>query len=376
MASEKIFDKYKELLPKSVISDVKNSLPEKVTDAQLEKIMEAVLDDYEKSKITPGESVGIISAESIGEPGTQMTLNTKHFAGVSEMSVSTGLPRLIEILDGRKTLETPSMEIHLDKPYSKGENIKDIANKIREILLENVSKSFSINIAESTVEIDLDPEELKKNHLKQSNIVKEIKKKFKNSEIKENENKIFVKSDSNNLNEVYKAREKLKALYVGGIKGIKQIFTLKREDEYIFLTAGTNLKKVLAVEGVNSKKTYSNDLHETLSVLGIEATRTLIIKEVEKVLKTQGLEIDMRHIMLVADTMCLNGSLKGISRYGVVAEKSSVLARVSFETPMKHLINASIVGEIDNLNSVIENVMANQPVPVGTGLPGLRVKFS
>jgi DNA-directed RNA polymerase subunit A" len=128
------------------------------------------------------------------------------------------------------------------------------------------------------------------------------------------------------------------------------------------------------VPGVDPTRTYSNDLHETIKYLGVEATRQLIIVEVEKVLESQGLDIDLRHIMLVADTMCQNGSVKGISRYGVVSDKSSVLARASFETPLKHLINASIVGEKDELNSVIENVMLNQPVPIGTGLPSLRVK--
>ena len=78
--------------------------------------------------------------------------------------------------------------------------------------------------------------------------------------------------------------------------------------------------------------------------------------------------------MLVADTMCVNGSLKGITRYGVVSEKSSVLARASFETPIKHIINAALVGEVDNLDSVVENVMINQPIPIAKGLPSLSVK--
>ncbi|MBT7497331.1 DNA-directed RNA polymerase subunit A'', partial [Candidatus Woesearchaeota archaeon] len=80
---------------------------------------------------------------------------------------------------------------------------------------------------------------------------------------------------------------------------------------------------------------------------------------------------DVRHIMLVADTMCVNGNIKGITRYGVVSEKSSALARASFETPVKHILAAALTGERDELTSVVENVMLNQPVPLGTGLPGL-----
>jgi DNA-directed RNA polymerase subunit A" len=109
-------------------------------------------------------------------------------------------------------------------------------------------------------------------------------------------------------------------------------------------------------------------------VFGIEAARQAIIDEVFKVIEAQGLTVDIRHIMLVADTMCVSGGVKGITRYGVVSEKASVLARASFETPIKHIINAALTGEVDELDSVVENIMLNQPVPVGTGLPGLVTK--
>ena len=115
-------------------------------------------------------------------------------------------------------------------------------------------------------------------------------------------------------------------------------------------------------------------IFEIANILGIEAARQAIINEVLKVIEAQGLNVDVRHIMLVADTMCANGEVNGITRYGVVSEKASVLARASFETPIKHIINAALVGEVDQLNSVVENVMLNQPVPIGTGLPGLITK--
>jgi DNA-directed RNA polymerase subunit A" len=364
-------------LPDRIVQDITECLPEKVTDKQLKEILDHIETEYKESQITAGECVGLISAESIGEPGTQMTLNTKHFAGVAEMSVSTGLPRLIEILDGRKTIATPSMEVYLKKPYCNGEKLNDIALKIKEINLGDLSNSFSINIAEHTVEIELNNDNIKKLAIDRDLIKKTIEKAFKKCEIKENGNIVSVKVEAiTNLNEIYYIKEKLKELYVGGIKDVKHVFPVMRGTEYIFVTSGTNLKEVLKVEGVNDAKTYSNDLFETLSSLGVEATRALIMREVEKVLETQGLDIDARHIMLVADTMCASGSLKGISRYGVVSEKSSILARASFETPIKHIINAAVVGEVDHLNSVIENVMMNQPVPLGTGLPGLRVKVT
>ena len=159
-----------------------------------------------------------------------------------------------------------------------------------------------------------------------------------------------------------------------GVKGVSQVLPVKRGKEYVVLTAGSNLKTVMKMREVDSNRTTSNDIYEIYSTLGIEAARQAIIDEVYKVVEAQGLNIDRRHIMLVADTMCLNGAVKGITRYGVVKEKTSVLARASFETPVKHIINAALVGEVDKLNSVVENVMINQPVPLGTGLPGLITK--
>ena len=157
-------------------------------------------------------------------------------------------------------------------------------------------------------------------------------------------------------------------------EGIKQVLPVKRENEFIIITAGSNLKEILKMKEVDVTRTISNDIYEITEVLGIEAARQAIINEVFKVIEAQGLNVDIRHIMLVADTMCVTGDIKGITRYGVVSEKASVLARASFETPIKHIINAALIGEVDRLDSVVENVMLNQPIPVGTGLPGLITK--
>ena len=183
-----------------------------------------------------------------------------------------------------------------------------------------------------------------------------------------------LRGKEENLNEIYKLKEKIKSVPVKGVKGIQQVLPIKKEEEFVIITAGTNLKEMLKKDFVDSKRTVSNDIFEIAGVLGIEAARQAIINEVFKVIERQGLNIDVRHIMLVADTMCVNGIIQGVTRYGVISQKSSVLARASFETPIRHVIEASMVGEEDMLSSVIENVMLNQTVPVGTGLPSLVTK--
>ncbi len=177
-----------------------------------------------------------------------------------------------------------------------------------------------------------------------------------------------------NFKEIYQLKEKLKKTVICGIKDIKQVLVVKKDRDFVIVTLGTDLKKILSLKEVNVDKTISNDLHEVASVLGIEAARQLIIDEIQGVLKTQGLDIDIRHLKLAADAMCNTGEVKGVTRMGIIAQKSSILARATFETPVKQFVNATIKGNKDRLASVIENIILNQPVPIGTGLPGLLVK--
>ncbi|MBI2656434.1 DNA-directed RNA polymerase subunit A'' [Candidatus Woesearchaeota archaeon] len=374
-----IISEYEDKLPSKIIDDIRSSIPKGISDAKLKKIMEAAYEEYKNARVVPGESVGLIAAESIGEPGTQMTLNTFHFAGVAEMNVTLGLPRIIEILDGRKELDNPMMEIYLKKPYATGkriEELKHLALQIKETKLRDISTEFAINIADFTIEIKLDKDKMKEIDITNSKVIDPISKQLKGYNIKDNRDSLILKARSKDdvFNDAYKTKEKLKDITIKGIKGISQVLPVKRDDEFVIITAGTNLADVLQLEEVDAYRTATNNIFEIEQVLGIEAARQAIINEIFKVIESQGLNVDVRHIMLVADTMCVSGTLKGITRYGVVSEKSSVLARASFETPIKHIINAALVGEVDNLDSVVENVMINQPVPVGTGLPSLAVK--
>ena len=370
-----IYTEYEKQIPKKLVDEIKENTSG-MSDLKIKKILEATLKEYQEAQVEAGESVGIISAESIGEPGTQMTLNTFHFAGVAEMNVTMGLPRIIEILDGRKTLSTPMMEIYLQKPYSQGQDIRKLALSIKETKLNEIVHEFLINIAELTIEAKLNEEKMKELGITTTTLLKAIQAQAKGFTIKDKDSSLILKlrKKEESLNEIYKLKEKVRVLHIKGIKGISQVLPVRRGSEYVIITAGSNLKEILKLPEVDTTKTISNDIHELYNVLGIEAARQSIINEVYKVIESQGLNVDVRHIMLVADTMSTTGMVKGITRYGIVSEKSSVLARASFETPIKHVINASLIGEIDKLDSVVENVMLNQPIPTGTGLPNLVTK--
>ncbi|HME87028.1 MAG TPA: DNA-directed RNA polymerase subunit A'' [Candidatus Nanoarchaeia archaeon] len=368
-------EELKSKLTMKLVDEVDSLIPKGTSADKIKKIYEEVVMEYQLAKVAPGESVGIISAESIGEPGTQMTLNTFHLAGVSEMNVTLGLPRLIEILDGRKAIETPQMEIYLNEPYKSGKNIKELALRIKETRLGEIVKEFVIDLGENAVSFTLDDEKEKLIGITAPQVVKAVEKATKLS-VKNvgKEYTISVTSKDAGVNEVYKLKELLKNVFVAGVKNITQVLPIKRGDEYVIITAGTNLKSIMAMEEIDTHRTRSNDIFEVHDVLGIEATRATIINEIYKVIESQGLNVDERHIMLISDMMTTDGMIKGITRYGIIGEKSSVLARASFETPTKHLINAALIGEIDPLNSVVENVMINQIIPIGTGLPRIVMK--
>ncbi len=314
---------------------------------------------------------------------THNTLNTFHFAGVAEMNVTTGLPRIIEIFDATKEIKTPMMEIHLKKG-ERMEEVRKFAATIKETLLKDVIEEYVLDIFEQSLMLRLNQALIDDFDLRMEDIAQSIREKVLRGKM----HKIFQvrvqgasllltpkDTQTEKIKELYGLKEKLQELQIKGLKGIKQVLPVRRDDVYIILTSGTNLKEILQLKDVDTVRTISNDIHEIYKVLGIEAARQAIIDEVYRVIEAQGLNINLRHVMLVADIMCAGGVIKGITRYGVVSEKSSVLARASFETPIKHLINAALEGEVDLLASVVENVMVNQPVPLGTGLPGLVTKM-
>jgi len=375
-----VINQYKGLIPDPLLDKLREEISKrKVNSKDLGKILDELKRTYELSKIHPGESIGVVTAESFGEPSTQMTLNVFHFAGVAEMSVSLGLPRLIEIFDAREKIKTPMMNVYLNSPYNKDPlRVRKIAGIIKEVKLKDIATNFYINIQKFQVEVLLNKKKMKLFSLDEKDVLQVVSHVLKGTNARLGVDKIilnFPAQEGSQLVELYKIKEKAKEITVSGIKGVKQVLPVKSGNEFMILTAGSNLKDLFKVDEVDAVRTVSNDIHEIKKVLGIEAARQAIINEATKVLQDQGIDVDIRHIMFIADVITMSSAIKGITRSGVTGEKESVLARASFETPIKHLVNASLIGEEDKLSSVIENVILNQPVPLGTGLPDLVIKM-
>ena len=329
---------------------------------------------HKNSMVSPGEAIGVVTAQSFGEASTQMVLNVFHSAGVAEVQVTQGLPRIIEILDARKLPKTPTMEIFLDKDHNDEKSAKTVAEKIREVKLKEVISNISIDFGYKKIKISVNNSSLKSAHITIDKAIEVLKEKGFNC--KKISDGISLDMEKEDFKQIYKTKEKIKEVIITGVKKISQVLIVKRGKDYVILTAGSNLKDILSFKGVDKTRTITNDIHEVASVLGIEAARQAIINEIQKVIISQGLDVDKKHAMLVADTMVGSGTVKGITRMGIISDKSSILARASFETPVPQFVQATKTGKKDKLASVIENIILNQPVPVGTGLPGLLVKVT
>ena len=371
--------KLEEMVPESVIKKLDGSLlrvgrERAITREELSEIIEGIKQAYANAMVEPGEAVGTMAAQSIGEPGTQMTLRTFHYAGVAELNVTLGLPRLIEIIDARRAPSAALMTIYLKKKYaqSKGK-ARTFAQKIEMTSVEDVVLQTETDLINIMFVLTLDRSRMQRRELTPSTVASAINGALKVDALI-NGNKLCIKPTTQSLSELRRLAAKVMALPLHGVKGINRVVVKKESDGYVVYTEGSNFSEILKMPEVDQTKTETNNIHEIEAVLGVEAARNAIINEAVKTLDEQGLDVDIRHIMLVADMMTTLGTMKQVGRHGVSGEKTSVLARASFEITTKHLLDACIHGESDRLNGIIENIIAGQPIPLGTGSVELTMR--
>lgn len=362
--------------PPTIKEEIKAELERhNVNKTNAKKIVEKCFHAYLANLMEPGEAAGIVAAQSIGEPGTQMTMRTFHYAGVAEINVTLGLPRLIEIMDVRKNPSTPMMTVRLLPEYAKDrEKAREIANKIEATYVRDVA-DIEVDIRRLRIIVRPDSKALERKGLSTENLKNKISKALK-TEVEEAEDGSFViQITEPSYKALMNAFEKLKDTVIMGIKEIKRVIIRKEDDEYVLYTEGSNLKKMMKVKGVDFTRTTTNNIYEIYEVLGIEAARNAIIREALDTLEEQGLEVDVRHIMLVADVMTADGELRQIGRHGVAGEKQSILARAAFEMTVNNLLEAAVKGEIDYLRGITENIIVGQPIKLGTGDVELVLKL-
>lgn len=317
-----------------------------------------------KYSISPGEAVGVVAAQSIGEPGTQMTMRTFHYAGVAE-HVPTGLPRVIELVDVRERPKNPLIEIRLKKQYAKDRKAAEkLARDVEEVRVEDIA-SVKEYLREKKIVIEFNEgagESYGISFDELNNVIKAKKKSIEGHKIV-----IEVSAKKNPMKSVRRTANNIRKKIVRGVEGIKRAVVVEEGGEYFVRAKGDNILGVLKYKEVDPSRVYTNNIRMIEKVYGIEAARNALLREIKQVMDMQGLTVDIRHFMLLVDMMCFYGRVTNVGRHGIAGSKPSVLARAAFEETIKHLTNASVRGEKDKLFGVAENIVVGKNVPVGTG---------
>ena len=437
-------------------------LPKDITIHNLKELSKNVIQKIYNSRVSPGEPVGIISAQSLGEPATQMTLNTFHSAGVGKTS---GVPRLRELLRATKNMQSPSLTVYTmyEKNYNKDNWDSDLINRQNELLkVKNELLQVKLSSIISRTEIVYEPAnstitdtqfsevynlfsslitDTTTTTTKQAEWILNIvfnKSKMDNVEMidvytaitdllfdvygtTEEESKIdyfpltIMYSDNNdpdqialrvilNMNvdneeldddddekdngsadeDALLILQKLEfdiinKINIGGITGIKNVHIpdepTKSNPEYILETSGTNLSTVLSLPDIDSTRTISNNVHENLVTLGIEAARNSIINELTDVITGARQYVNKHHIQLLADNMTRPGYFISVDRHGInKSNDNSIISRASFEKSPETLIEAAVFGMKDNMQGLSGAVIFGQPIKIGTNKSELLVK--
>ena len=418
------------ILIRHYFSPKKLILKERMTRDAFDYFTELFKQKYFEALVSPSEMVGVVAAQSIGEPSTQLTLNTFHLSGVASASKAVrGVPRIKELLSVSKNIKAPSCTIYLNNKVNNYFDAKEAKNSIETTYMKNIVISSNIfyEPKHKSSDIEEDEEFLKYFNSFQETILEENiqiqspwvlrfeldREKMLDINITTIDislalnlyygEKIYCWFSDDNYDKVifrivltdttitdmitdlkaleYNIMEKIIITGIDKIKKVsisqskKKLLTMKEDvyfktfedkEEYILETDGTNLLTLMANKYVDKVRTISNDITEINEVFGIEAARQALYNEIDDILNSST-SVNHRHIALLVDTMTCRGYLLSIDRHGINRSDIGPLAKCSFEETSDILIKAGVFGELDKVNGVSANIMLGQIAKCGTG---------
>lgn len=358
---------------------------EAYTEDVLVRFLRSCLAAFERAVVEPGTAVGAVAAQSIGEPGTQMTLKTFHFAGVASMNITLGVPRIKEIINASKNINTPVITAQLEANNDE-RSASIVRQRIEKTTLADISKSVAevYEPRDCYIEISLDTDYISALqlpidvHVVSRALLRTSKLKLGRDNVfkfREQSLRVYLSKRFQGKSTKFYALQRLKKalmkIMVCGLPEVhRAVVTRKAEDESLLelQIEGYGLAGVAATMGIRANETESNHVIEMGEVYGIEAARMTIIKQIEFTMESHGISVDRRHVMLLADLMCFKGEVLGITRFGISRMKESVLMLASFEKTTDHLFNAALRGRRDRVAGVSECIIMGVPIPIGTGL--------
>jgi len=358
----------------------------RVTATQINHFFVECIKKYVRAKIQPGTAVGAMAAQSIGEPATQMTLKTFHFAGLASMNITQGVPRLKELINAAKSISTPIVRCVLEDSKSE-EFARLVKGRIEKTLLGQVTKYFEeVYLPDDWfILVVLDLERIKLLRLEVD--IHSIQNAILASKLHVKPENITIHSDAvfcvrpkaikhgakaRHSSEYFVMQQLLEDLPKVVIKGLpsvsRAVIELKDNGDYTLAVEGNQLRDVMIMPGVVTSQVVSNNTTEVEKTLGVEAARKTIITEISETMKGHSINVDARHIMLMADVMTYKGEVIGMTRFGMAKKNESVLMLASFEKTNDHLFEAAYHGQCDPINGVSESIIVGMPMSVGTGL--------
>ena len=382
---------------------------------------------YNKGQVHPGEMVGALAAQSIGEPTTQLTLNTFHSAGTVKAGATQGVPRIKELLSVSRNPKNPLSFVYLKPEMSTSldfaimmirefqkTTLRDITKSVRmyydpyplttdtkvaedrEIL--QTFQAFSVENDRACaspwiMRLEFDETEMAARNV---NDMVSIRTAMETSGVNILQ---CVYSDANtpdklvmrivfpadavkNLLTLRFMEEKVLDIIISGIEGVGRVYQRDVNSELLWdeatnayackkqhvldVEGAGNLYDLLAHPNVDATRTFSNDIREILDCFGIEAARHALYDEFWEILKVP--YVNYHHMSVLLDAMTYQGRLISVDRFGMGKHDNGVLAKSSFEETSKILFNAAVSSSFDPMQGVSANIMFGQKPPCGTGL--------
>lgn len=355
----------------------------RVTEKQIVQFLDICVKKFMKAKLEPGTAVGALCAQSIGEPGTQMTLKTFHFAGVASMNITLGVPRIKEIINASKNINTPIISAHL-RNNEDPDFARTVKGRIESTTLGEISEYVEevyqtddcfliVKLSQARIrllKLEVNAHTVRYNLLTSRLPIKPNQVVVRSTDI------ITIHPADTPKQSMYHTLQLLKDVIINvvvqGLVGVSRaVINIDDEDgsrKYMLLVEGNDMRGVIGTPGIHGEKTTSNNTMEVEKCLGIEAARQTIINEVQFTMMRHGMSIDRRHLMLLADLMTYKGEVLGITRYGLARMKESVLMLASFEKTADHLFDAAYYGQSDAITGVSECIIMGIPMNIGSGV--------
>ena len=409
-------------LPEDVQTGIKNNIHKNlrlqldlivIYPSKIQNLKDEVEKQYYKTIAPPGESVGVLTAQSIGERQTQMTLNTFHSAGLAIKTVVTGVPRFSELLNATKNPRAVACEILFKTGNDSISNLrKTIRHTLREFRLKHLIKNMIIKYDKPhekwfqeylelyekdisnysySLSLEINRDLICRYSIPLHLIVDKIEGEYDDiigiaspekyaqidiyidtSQIELPEEKISYINEENK--EIIYIENvvipNLEQVLICGIPGIKDFYYKKtiNNDKWMVDTDGSNLLELLSHPLIINEEVICNNMWEIYNILGIEATREFLINEFMNVVSSDGTFINERHVSLLVDIMTFAGTIHSISRYGMKKANVGVLAKASFEESLDNFLKCALRGEIENTNGVSASIMCGKRANLGTGI--------